>query len=119
MNVGSVSSFIFTNSPRKSGTAKISISRTLSRLCSVWFCVVENWKGEERADAERRLAGMGYGLWAMAYGPLELNSRGLEAYDRSRSIAFFFVRFPFFQSRKKLGVGVSRFVLTDLKACFG
>jgi len=45
----------------KSGTAKISVSRTLSLLCSVLFCVVENWKGEERAGD--------WQAWAMAYGP--------------------------------------------------
>jgi hypothetical protein len=29
---------------------------------------------------------MDYGLWAMAYGPLELNSRGLEAYEATTGV---------------------------------
>ena len=41
------------------------------------FCFVLCGGKLERRGAGRRLAGMGYGLWAMAYGPLELNSRGL------------------------------------------
>jgi hypothetical protein len=90
---------------------RMCTARQVRTRCHLEFCVVGNWKGEERGDAERRLAGMGYGLWATAYSPLELNSRGLEAYEATTG-----VRFPFFQSRKKLGVGVSRFVLTE--ACF-
>jgi len=38
-----------------------SFEDSLSLLCSVWFCVVENWKGEERAGD--------WQAWAMAYGP--------------------------------------------------
>jgi hypothetical protein len=118
--------------PGRMEPAKISDSGTLS-LSSVLFfffflslfCFVLCGGKLERRGAGRCRAATGrHGLWPMGHGlrPIgaeQSRARGLRGYDRSRSIVpFFFGRFPFFQSRKKLGVGVSRFVLDGFKGVF-